>query len=128
MKSQASVVPVGLKPNIQVRLSWDEQLVFGPGTAHLLREIQQYGSIHRACGAMGLSYSKGRQMLRKIEEQMQTSIVIRIQGGNGGGSACLTEAGKYLLEHFSCYEHMVKRYAEQLFTSYFPDEEDGDKI
>lgn len=101
--------------------------MFGPGTAQLLRSILQYGSVHRACLEMGLSYSKGRKMLKVLEEKLQTPAVECIQGGNGGGSAHLTETGHYLLQHFSCYEHMIQRYAEQQFPGYFPAEAAGGK-
>lgn len=108
-----------LEPSVQVRLSCGGKLVFGPGTAHLLCGILQYGSVHRACLEMGLSYSKGRKMLKTLEEKLQTPVVDCTQGGYGGGSARLTEAGRYLLERFSCYEHMIQRYAEQQFNGYF---------
>lgn len=124
MAAQTAILPFELEPSIQVRLSCGGQLVFGPGTACLLRSILQYGSVHRACREIGLSYSKGRKMLKTLEEQMQIPAVECTQGGNGGGSARLTEAGRYLLEHFSCFEHTVRRYAEQQFPGYFPAEKD----
>lgn len=119
------VFHVELEPSVQVRLSCGGRLVFGPGTAHLLRNILQYGSVHHACKEMGLSYSKGRKMLKTLEESLQTPAVECTQGGQGGGSARLTETGQYLLERFSCYEHMIQRHAEQQFPDYFPAEKAG---
>lgn len=121
MTAKPTIFPVALTPSVQIRLSCGGQLVFGPGTAYLLRGIAQYGSVHRACREIGLSYSKGRKMLKTLEQQLQVPAVECIQGGSGGGSAHLTEAGRYLLEHFSCYEHVIQRYAEQQFSCYFPE-------
>lgn len=127
MTAQPIPIHVELTPSVQVRLSCGGHLVFGPGTAHLLRSILQYGSVHRACTEIGLSYSKGRKMLKALENHLQTPAVECTKGGNGGGSAHLTEAGRYLLERFSCYEHMIQRYAEQQFSDYFPSGEDSAK-
>ncbi|MCD8366432.1 MAG: LysR family transcriptional regulator [Clostridiales bacterium] len=106
-------------PNIQVRLAVGGQLVFGPGTAELLRGIAQYGSIHRACTEMTLSYSKGRAMLRGIEQQLHLQIVHRTQGGPGGGSAHLTAAGEALLQQFTDFEAAVQQYAARQFEEDF---------
>ncbi len=114
----APTAPV-LNPNIQVRLASGGQLVFGPGTAELLRGIAKYGSIHRACTAMTLSYSKGRAMLRGIEQQLHLQIVHRTQGGPGGGSAHLTEAGEALLRQFTDFEAAVQQYAVEQFEQEF---------
>ncbi|MCC8099584.1 MAG: LysR family transcriptional regulator [Clostridiales bacterium] len=116
--SFSSDAPV-LNPNIQVRLALGERLVFGPGTAELLRGIAKYGSIHRACTEMTLSYSKGRAMLRGIEEQLHLQIVHRTQGGPGGGSARLTEAGEALLQQFTDFEAAVQQYAVEQFEQEF---------
>lgn len=108
-----------LHSSIKVCIACDDRRVFGPGTEELLRGIQKYGSVHQACIAMSMSYSKGRKILRNLEERLQVAVVKRNRGGTGGGSACLTDAGIYLLEQFAAYENDVCRYAEQKFDAYF---------
>lgn len=125
MAAQINTALIELEPSVQVRLSCQGQLVFGPGTARLLRGILQYGSVHRACTEMGLSYSKGRRMLKTLEESLRMPAVECTQGGCGGGSARLTEAGRCLLDRFSRYEQVILRYAEQQFAGYFSMEDPG---
>lgn len=101
-------------PNIRVRLM-GAQPFFGPGVAELLRGIQACGSIQGACERMGLSYSKARIMLRRLEEELTYPVVNRSKGGVGGGRACLTDAGLALLTCYEQYEREVSLYAEQRF-------------
>lgn len=101
-----------------------EQAFFGPGTARLLSGVRQCGSVYRACEKLGLSYSKGRRMLRELEESLGEPAVLCTKGGPGGGSARLTEAGQRLLERYLCLEQTVRQYADKQFAHYFPPEGD----
>jgi molybdate transport system regulatory protein len=122
MTERPASLSISLEPRIHIILSDGGKTVFEPETAHLLRGILKCGSVHRACVEMEISYSKGRGMIKKLEDKLQTSVVEGVQGGTGGGSSRLTDVGLYLLERFSCYEHMLTRYAEQQFDTYFPQE------
>lgn len=104
----------------RVRLCAGEDRFFGPGTRALLEGIRRTGSVHQSCTDMGLSYSKGRHMIRHMEAALQTTLVERIRGGAGGGSAKLTPAGEYLLDRFTAYEKSVRDYAEQQISYFFP--------
>lgn len=118
-----SILLADARPDVRVRLV-GEVPFFGPGTAELLGGVLQWGSVCRACEKIGLSYSKGRRMLRVLEQQLHEPAVICTKGGSGGGSARLTEAGRSLLEKYRCYEFAVRRYAEQQFQEYFSSLED----
>ena len=72
-----------------------------------------------ACDAMGISYSKGRVIIRRMEKELGFELVERRQGGSGGGSAGLTEKGEQFLEIFARYEKAVKDYAERAFDDHF---------
>ena len=104
----------------KVRLCAGEDRFFGPGTRELLIGIRCTGSVQQACTEMGLSYSKGRHMIRHMESALQTSLVDRTRGGAGGGSAKLTPAGDYLLDQFAAYEACVKRFAQHQLSQFFP--------
>lgn len=93
---------------------------FGPGTAQLLSSVRQSGSVFRACEKLGLSYSKGRRMLRELEQELGEPAVLCSKGGPTGGTARLTETGQLLLERYLCYEQTVRHYAEKQFDHYFP--------
>lgn len=114
--------PVAARPDIRVRLVARTPF-FGPGTAQLLSGVAQCGSVYRACEKLGLSYSKGRRMLRELEQQLGEPAVQCTKGGVGGGGACLTPVGRALLERYLCYERSVRHYAEKQFPRYFPPRE-----
>jgi molybdate transport system regulatory protein len=93
-----------------------EQPFFGPGTALLLHYIRECGSVYAACDKMKLSYSKGRNMLRKLEQELEYPLVQLTKGGaGGGGHAWLTPEGERFLEIFCSYSDMVRNYAKNQF-------------
>ena len=92
---------------------------FGPGVADLMRQIQFTNSVKTACERLGMSYSKGMQIIRRAEQEMHTDLVMRRQGGIAGGMAELTEEGIRLLETYERYAEAVKKYAEEIFHDYF---------
>jgi molybdate transport system regulatory protein len=103
------------RPDIRVRLI-GEQPFFGPGPATLLGYIRECGSVFAACDKMELSYSKGRNMLRKLEHELKYPLVQLSRGGaGGGGHAWLTPEGEHFLEVFSAYAGMVLDYAKKQF-------------
>jgi molybdate transport system regulatory protein len=104
------------RPDIRVRLI-GEQPFFGPGTAMLLHYIRECGSVFAACDRMKLSYSKGRNMLRKLEHELNYPLVQLSKGGaGGGGHAWLTPEGERFLEIFTAYVDMVHDFARNQFS------------
>ena len=103
---------------VQVRLV-GEGPFFGPGPQQLLLGIRSRGSVAGACQAIGISYSKGRRILRQMERELGFSLVDRVQGGANGGSAQLTARGETFLEIFARYEQSVADYAAEIFEDYF---------
>ena len=109
---------IPFREKIQVKLIGDEAF-FGPGPRQLLLAIQAKGSVAGACEAIGISYSKGRGIIRRMEQELGFELVERRQGGSGGGSAGLTEKGGIFLEVFAGYERTVQDYARSIFDDYF---------
>ena len=87
----------------------------GPGGIELLHQIEQVGNVREACEKMELSYSKGRKIIRSMEEELGQSVVIRQAGGVGGGGARLTERGRSLIRLYEETSREVAEYAEQAF-------------
>lgn len=96
-----------------------EQIFLGPGSFQLLEAIELTDSVRSACKLIGLSYSKGWQMIRIIEDQAGFSVVERQKGGQSGGFACLSSDGKALLEKYSAYVEACTSAVEALFQEYF---------
>ena len=105
-------------PLMQLRLQ-GEEVFFGPGTAEFLTLLDQSGSIQEACLQMGLSYSKGRRMIRTVERQMGFSVVMCRSGGFGGGGSVLTDEGRKLVNRYRNMVQEVEACTKSLFGKYF---------
>lgn len=86
----------------------------GPGCRDLLRLIDATGSVASAAGQMELSYSKAWKMIREAEKGFGKSLVERSCGGQGGGSACLTEQASRLLESYDGLSRELDKLALEL--------------
>lgn len=103
-----------------VSLSLERELPFFDRTAAmLLRLIRQTGSVKNACGLMGLSYSKGWNILNDLELQAGITAIHRRPGGSDGGATTLTGEGEAFLERFTAYDEEVTAYAKACFDKYF---------
>ena len=106
------------RPSLRLRLVGSEPF-YGPGVAQLLGLIDRCGSVAGACQRMGLSYSKGRMMIARLERETGFSAVERTRGGPGGGSARLTERGKRFLQVYNAYERDAEDYIRGRFAAAF---------
>ena len=109
-----------VRPIVSVAIARETQF-FDSKTAMLLMLIDETGSVIAACSRMQMSYSAGWNSIRKLETQMQKSIVIRNQGGSGGGNSLLTEEGRDLLRRFTQYEAWIREEAAEQFQIFFED-------
>ena len=113
-----------IRPEAKILLTGGD-VFFGPEQRRLLIAVKSKGSVRSASDAIGVSYSKARSMIRRMEKELGFVLVERIQGGISGGSSRLTESGERFLEIFAGYEQAVTDYAGEIFESYF--QEMGDK-
>ena len=118
MTDKATQQRFPFREKIQVKLIGQEAF-FGPGPRQLLLGIRERGSVSGACQAVGISYSKGRGIIRRMERELGFELVERRQGGLGGGSSGLTPKGEKFLELFAGYEGAVQDYAVSVFEDYF---------
>lgn len=107
-----------IHPAVKITLSGNE-VFFGPGVKELLKNIDETGSIQEACLQMGMSYSKGRKMLKNIEHELGYSVVKRWTGGNGGGGSSLNDEGKALMECYELMENELNNEVMRIFKKYF---------
>ena len=107
-----------IHPKIRVCLAADD-IFFGPGAAELIELIETTGSLHEACSRMGLSYSKGRYIVKRLEEQLGMPVVRRWAGGVGGGGAVLTDEGRQLLGAYREFALKVNKTADEIFKECF---------
>lgn len=98
-----------------------DKAVFGPGPVRLLHHINETGSVSEACAAMNLSYSKGWQLLNKMEEELGFKVIKRFHGGAGGGKSELTANGKLLMEKYEELEKRTQNCLNDFFEEIFSD-------
>ncbi len=110
-----------VRPDVRVRLRAGEAF-YGPGVQELLKGIDETGSLQEACLKMELSYSKGRKMIKRLEEQMGCAMTRRQAGGSGGGGSVLTEQGKRLVERYEQMTSEIRAFAEKAYETYMGDD------
>jgi molybdate transport system regulatory protein len=86
----------------------------------LLLEIQRNGNVRDACEKMNMSYTKGWKLLSRLERWLGFTVVIRQQGGKGGGEAHLTEEGAAFLEKHRAFLQECTAAVEDIFNRYYP--------
>ena len=106
------------RPKVKVQLVAKEAF-FGPGPKTLMLRIRENGSVLQACEKMGISYSKGRSIIRTMEKELGFELVNRVHGGRDGGKATLTEEGETFLKAYLDYENRIVKYAEEVFDESF---------
>ena len=88
-----------MKKEIKIRcwIDIDGQKFFGPGRAELLRLVAETGSIAKAAKSMGMSYKKAWEMVTEMNTKGNKPLVTSHKGGQNGGGAEITEAGKKII-------------------------------
>ncbi|MGI5840230.1 MAG: winged helix-turn-helix domain-containing protein [bacterium] len=94
--------------------------VFGDGLAALLESIAQHGSIYQAARHLKMSYRYAWGTVRKAEERLGYRLLTKHVGGEGGGGAELTLAGKELLDKYLAFRAAADTEMKRLFELYFP--------
>lgn len=87
----------------------DGERFFGPGPAELLRLIDATGSISRAARAMGMSYKKAWDIVDNVNTRGRDAFVIAHKGGQRGGGAELTEAGRKVVVAYDKLAGRIER-------------------
>ena len=111
----------GMRTKIRVTLMTGEnEKFYGPGVQDLLSQIRTQGSVKDACVAMGMSYSKGRRILKHAEAVLGCTLVERRQGGATGGSAYLTPDAEDFMKRYEALTESVDAYAKERLRELFP--------
>ena len=92
----------------------EDKVLLGEGRVHLLKAIQEMGSLSKAAKSLNISYKKAWQLLDSVNKSAKNPVTINSIGGKGGGGAELTEYGKSLVLVFDeinkdCWEFLDKQ-------------------
>ena len=107
-----------VRPVLNVELA-REKVFFDSRTAMLLRLIDETRSVRQACQRIQMSYSSGWNVIRTLEGQLNRTLILRSQGGAGGGKSSLTADGSLLLARYEAYSEALREKAGELFDEYF---------
>jgi molybdate transport system regulatory protein len=109
-----------LQPRMRVKiwLEHEDKLVFGPGCAMLLREIERSGSLSGAVRNLGMSYRAAWGHIKKVEQNLGRDLVVKTGGNKGGYS--LSDEGLRLLEAYEAWLRAVQDNAFELAGELFP--------
>lgn len=91
---------MGYKIKSRIWIESDEKVLLGEGRVHLLKAIEETGSLSKAAKSLNLSYKKAWQLLDSVNKSAKQPVTINSIGGKGGGGAELTEYGKSLVKAF----------------------------
>ncbi|MCF6212527.1 MAG: LysR family transcriptional regulator [Flavobacteriaceae bacterium] len=84
----------------RVWLEGEEGTFIGFGRAILLEKIRDLGSIAKATKEMRMSYKHGWSLVKSMERQAGSPVVVTSRGGKNGGGATITSTGEQLLTWF----------------------------
>ncbi len=105
-----------MERNVRISLShWifiDDVKFFGPGRVQLLENIEKTGSIVKAAQEMEMSYKKAWDMVAALNTLGKNPYVITHKGGQKGGGAELTEAGRQVLAAYKKLGEKLKAVAD----------------
>lgn len=103
------------RPLINSRLV-AEEVFFGPHMITLLIFVDRSGSLREACKLAGVSYSKGRHMVKQAEQALGFRLVESRVGGATGGTSAVSVKGKILVNRFKEYEKQIGQYAYSTYN------------
>lgn len=84
-----------------------DEPVMGEGKAHLLKAIQEEGSLNRACRKVEISYKHAWLMLKEMEKSVGEPLIIKKRGGKQQGTV-LTEKARKLIDNYDSYQNMLE--------------------
>jgi molybdate transport system regulatory protein len=85
---------------LSIRIDLASGAQIGPGKVAVLEEIARAGSISAAGRALGMSYRRTWELVEDLNRSLGTAVVETSAGGSGGGGACLTKAGKAVVNSY----------------------------
>ncbi|KJD33903.1 molybdenum transporter [Tamlana nanhaiensis] len=97
----------------RIWIEFENHVLLGEGRVHLLKAIDQTGSLSKAAKQEKISYKKAWDLIDSVNKSAKKPVTINSIGGKGGGGAQLTEYGKSLIKAFdtinkNCWDFLDK--------------------
>jgi len=98
-----------------------EMKVFGYGLHNLLRYVKIFGSMNKACKAMGMSYTKASEIVSRAENMLGFEILRRTTGGSMGGGSEITEKGIEIMDRYEEFLQEADLILKELYIKHLRD-------
>lgn len=95
-----------------------DYIFLGPGIYQLLLAIEKYNSLKYASELTGLSYSKCRRIIKRLETESAIKVLKSKKGGSEGGYTALTSEGKILLKNYALYTEKCNEAIKKIFAQF----------
>ena len=102
--------------------------VFGCGLAHLLENINRWGTLQDAAKAADMSYRYAWNLIRTAEEHFGKTLIERHTGGVDGGGSALSVDGRHMLRVFKQLNKEVAVFADGRFLELYNKDKASAKI
>jgi molybdate transport system regulatory protein len=100
------------KVNGSLWIECNAKCFFGPGPVELLKNIDETGSINKAAMKMKMSYKKALELIRNLNEQAASPVVITQSGGDKGGGSVITDEARELIAYHIRLRNRFKKFLE----------------
>ena len=98
----------------RIWIETDDKVLIGEGRVHLLKAIEETGSLSKAAKSLKMSYKKAWNLIDSVNKTSDKKVTINSVGGIGGGGAELTPYGKTLVKAFDninkkCWKYLAEQ-------------------
>ncbi|MGL2995079.1 winged helix-turn-helix domain-containing protein [Flavobacterium sp. TSSA_36] len=107
-----------MKIKSKIWIESEEGVLISEGRVHLLKLIDETGSLNKAAKAMNLSYQKAWKLVDESNKAASSPLITTQVGGKLGGGTVLTPYGKSLIASFesinrSCWTFLDEQLKKQ---------------
>ena len=123
-----ATTPPAFPPQLSVRLRVlrGQEVGLGPGKVELLVAVAETGSITGAARRLNVSYMHAWSLVQTMNRCFRTPLVLSARGGQRGGGAGLTEAGREVLATYRDMSAAALRAAQAGWERLQPWLQDGE--
>ena len=109
----------GVEAHDKVWFERDGKVVLSDWRVHLLKAIDETGSLSAAAQRAGVPYRTAWYKLREVEEQLGVQLTETVSGGSTGGGSRLTVAGREIIDRFERVSRGVEETVRDRFETEF---------
>ena len=104
-------------------LEKDSEIFLASGRVELLELLDKEGSLTNAAEIMNVSYHHAWNMVEKINSLAGEPLIIKSQGGKGGGSSKLSPKGKMLIHKYKELKKVFQDLINEINLSFMDDKD-----